>query len=68
MNHLAKSDDTLLGAHAATLDHDEVIVHFTIVRETAHGGDGLLSQIVLGRCVVFDDLQHKQELKHLEGE
>ncbi len=54
--HLAQSDDALLRAHATTLDHDEVVVHFAIVRETAHRSNGLLSEIVLGRGVVLDDL------------
>jgi len=53
---LAQSDDTLLGSHTATLDHDEVIVNFTIVDKTTHGGDSLVSQIVLGGGVVLDNL------------
>ena len=54
--YLAQSDDTLLGSHTATLDHDEVIVNFTIVDKTTHGGDSLVSQIVLGGGVVLDNL------------
>lgn len=54
---LAQSDDALLGANAATLDHDKVIVHLTVVGETTHGGDALVGQIVLRGGVVLDDLQ-----------
>uniref|UniRef100_A0A2H1WYI1 SFRICE_007473 n=1 Tax=Spodoptera frugiperda TaxID=7108 RepID=A0A2H1WYI1_SPOFR len=54
--HLPQSDDTLLGSHTATLDHDEVIVDFSIVGETTHGGDGLLRQVVFSRSIVLDNL------------
>lgn len=54
---LAQGDDALLGANAAALDHDEVVVDLTIVGEATHGGDALVSQIVLGGGVVLDDLQ-----------
>jgi hypothetical protein len=49
---LSEGDDSLLGSHDATLEHDEVLVDLTVVWETTHGGDGLLGQIVLGHSVV----------------
>ncbi len=61
--HFAKSDDAFLGSHTATLDHDEVIVNLTIMRETTHGGDGLVSQVVLGSSVVLDNLSTKKKCK-----
>lgn len=54
---LAQGDDALLGADAAALDHDEVVVHLTVVGEATHGGDALVSQIVLSGGVVLDDLE-----------
>lgn len=44
---LADGDDTLLGTSNATLDHQEILVDNTVVGETTHGGDILLSDIVL---------------------
>ena len=49
---LSEGDDSLLGAHDATSEHDPVLVDLTVVGETAHGGDGLLGQIVLSHGVV----------------
>lgn len=42
---LTKGKNTLLSTRAATLDHDEVVLHNTVVRETTHGSDGLLRKI-----------------------
>ena len=50
---LSKSNDTLLGSHDATSNHDPVLVDLTIMGETTHGRDRLLSQIVLGHSVVW---------------
>ena len=49
---LSEGDDSLLGSHNTTLEHDEVLVDLTIVWETTHRSDGLLGQIVLGHSVV----------------
>lgn len=57
INYLAKCDDALFWSHAASLEHDKVIVHFTVMRETTHWGDWFLSEIVLCRGIVLDDLQ-----------
>ena len=48
----SESDDSLLGSHDATTDHDPVLVDFTIVGEPTHGSDRLLSEIVLCGGVV----------------
>jgi hypothetical protein len=60
MHYLTKSNDTLLGTHTATFDHDEIVIDFTIMRETAHWSDGLVCQIVLGRSIIFYDLKHEK--------
>jgi len=44
---LSKGEHSLLGSSRGSLDHEEVFVDDTIVRETAHGSDALLSQIDL---------------------
>jgi hypothetical protein len=49
---LAESQDTLLDTDSRALDHDKVILDNTVVREAAHGSDGLFRQIVLGRGVL----------------
>ena len=41
----AEGDNTLLGTRNGTLEHEEVILHDTVVRETAHRSDGLLGRI-----------------------
>lgn len=58
---LAQGDDALLGADAAALDHDEVVVDLTVVGEATHGRDALVGQIVLGGGVVLDDLQKQSD-------
>lgn len=42
---LAEGEDTLLGTNTAALDHDEIILDHTVVRETTHGVDALGSQV-----------------------
>lgn len=44
-------------SNATTLKHNEVIIDLTVMREASHGGDRLISQIVLGGSVVLDQLQ-----------
>lgn len=43
---LAESKDTLDSTKSSTLDHDEVLVDLTILRETTERGDVLVSKIV----------------------
>ena len=50
---LAEGDDTLLRADNATLDHDPVVLDHTIVGETTHGCDALLSKVGRGGSVVL---------------
>lgn len=57
ITYFAQCDHTFLWSHAATFDHNEVIVHFTIVRETAHRSDGFFSKIVLRRSIVLHNLK-----------
>merc|ERR550517_1903564 len=51
---LAQGQYPLLGSDAASLDHDEVLLDHTVVRESTHGVDVLVGGIVLGRSVVLD--------------
>ncbi len=55
-NGLAEGDDTLAGTDDGTLDHDEVLVDLTVLREATKGSDGLLGDVSLGGTVVVDDL------------
>ncbi len=48
---LAEGDDTLFGSWYGALEHDEVIFDDTVVREAAHGCDGLLGCVSLGHGV-----------------
>lgn len=63
---LAQGDNALLRSDAAALDHQEVVVDLSVMRESAHGVDGLVSQIVLGGRVVLDDLQGKKGEESLQ--
>lgn len=55
-SYLPECDHTLLRAHAASLDHDEVVIHFTIMREATHRGDALVCKIILRRSIVLHNL------------
>lgn len=46
---LTDRQHTLLNTRAATLDHQEVVLHNTVVRETTHWRDRLLSRVKLCR-------------------
>lgn len=54
MHHqaLADSQYTLLGTGNATLEHQKVILHDTVVRESTERRDALMGGIRLGRTVV----------------
>lgn len=52
-----QSDDTFLGSNTTSLQHDEVVVDFSVMWETTHGGDRLVGQIVFSGSVVLDDLE-----------
>jgi len=53
---LSKSQDTLLVSNAGSLDHEEVLLHLSVVREATHGSDGLIGQIVVRGGVILDQL------------
>ena len=40
------------------LDHQEVLLDLSVVREAAHGVDGLVSEVVLSAGVVFNQLEN----------
>merc|ERR1712055_809160 len=53
---LPQSENSLFGPNAAALDHDEVLLHFSVVREATHGIDRLVSNVILSSSVVLDQL------------
>ena len=53
---LSKGKDTLLGSNAASLQEDEVLLDLSVVGEATHGGDGLVSEVVLSGGVVLHQL------------
>jgi hypothetical protein len=53
---LAQGDATLLGSDATALEHDEVLLHLSVVGEASHGVDGLVSNVVFGGSVVLNEL------------
>lgn len=53
---LSQGDDTLLGTDAAALDHEEVIVNLSVMREATHWGDCLVGDVVFSGSVVLNDL------------
>jgi len=48
----SEHEDSLFGSNDASLDHEEVVSDNSVVGETSHGGDGLVSQIGVGGGVV----------------
>lgn len=55
-DYLAKGQNPFLGAHAASLDHQKVLLDLTVVGEPSHGVDGLVGQVVLGGSIVLNQL------------
>merc|ERR1719362_2058499 len=53
---LPQGEGALLGPNAASLDHDEVLLDFSIVGESTHGVDRLVSNVILGGSIVLDQL------------
>lgn len=60
---LSERDHALLRTHAASLDHDKVVVNFTVMREATHRRDALVSKIVLRRSIVLHNLQMQKTLQ-----
>jgi len=51
---LSQSENSFLRSNTTALKHDEVVVNFSVMREPTHGGDALLSQVILGGGIVED--------------
>jgi len=51
---LAEGENSLLGSDAASLEHDKVVLDFTVVRETTHWSDRFVSEIGFSSSVVLD--------------
>ena len=56
---LPEGENPLLGTNTATLHHEKTLLNLAVVREAAHGVDGLVGQIVVGAGVVLHQLQRK---------
>merc|ERR1719481_1800320 len=54
---------SLLGTNATSLQHDEVLLDFSIVRETSHWINRLVRQVIFSSCIVF----HQLSVLHLES-
>ena len=50
---LADGDHTLLRARNRALEHEEVVLHDTVMGEATHGRDRLLGDIMLSRSVAL---------------
>jgi hypothetical protein len=48
----SEQDWSLSDSHTGSLDHNEIVLNFTVVWETTNWVDGFLSQIGLGRTVI----------------
>jgi len=48
---LTEGDDTLLGTRDRALEHQEVVLHNTVVREATHRRDGLRCDVRLSGSV-----------------
>ena len=55
-SYLSQCEHPLLRPNAASLQHDEVLLDLSVVGESTHGVDGLVSQVVLSGSVVLDEL------------
>merc|ERR1719402_1131920 len=53
---LPQCKDALLWSNAATLQQDEVLLDLSVVREATHGGDGLVSEVVISGGIVLHQL------------
>merc|ERR1719164_365209 len=60
---LTKGQHTLLRSNTTSLDHDKVLLDQSVMGETTHGVDRLVSQIIIGSSVVL----HKLAVLHVES-
>ena len=56
---LPESEHSLLRTDAASLHHEETLLHLTVVRKATHRVDGLIGEIVVGTGVVLHQLERK---------
>jgi hypothetical protein len=50
---LAEGHDTLFGTRDGALEHQEVVLDDTVVREASHRGDRLLGDVRVGRGITL---------------
>ena len=53
---LAECEHSLLGSHHTTFEHDEVIGYLTIMDKATQWVDALVRKVIVGRCIVLDQL------------
>lgn len=56
---LSQSDDTLLGSNTTSLNHDEVVVDFSVEWITSHWCNWFVSDVIISWGIVLNDLQVK---------
>jgi len=61
-SYLPECNHALLRTHAASLDHDEIVVNFTIMRKATHRRDTFVSKIILRRSIILYDLQMQKDI------
>ena len=54
--NLSQGGKPLLKSNAATLQHDEILFHLPLVRESTHGCNSLISQIIICGCAILNEL------------
>merc|ERR1719245_2934329 len=52
----SQGENPLLRSNAATLQHDEILIHLPVVREATHGCNSLISQIIICGSVILYEL------------
>merc|ERR1719245_2825440 len=52
----SQGENPLLRSNAATLQHDEILFHLPVVRESTHGCNSLISQVIICGSVILYEL------------
>ena len=58
---LPESQHPLPGSDAAALDHDEVLLDLSVVREASHRVDGLVRNVIFSSSVILHKLRERQD-------
>merc|ERR1719481_650635 len=60
---LPQGEHPLFGTNATSLQHDEVLLDFSIVRETSHWLNRLIRQVIFSSCIIL----HQLSVLHLKS-